>query len=89
VQQAYRALVGRDRAVSHSEFWRLSPAEVWWLIEARQPQQTFGKKHPMGAAEVQAIAYQREADREEAEAAGFSSVAEFWRHRARERDGNG
>ena len=24
-----------------SEFWRLHPAELWWLIDARRPRRTY------------------------------------------------
>jgi hypothetical protein len=83
VQAAYQALVGRDRAVTRAEFWRMSPDEVWWLIEARQ------KESPNSEAEAEA-ARERAADyKAEAEAAGFQTVGEFWRWRAKQRGGHG
>jgi hypothetical protein len=36
VKALYRACVGADW-VSPSEFWRLAPGEVWWLIDAHTP----------------------------------------------------
>jgi hypothetical protein len=78
VQLAYRSLVGRDRVVTRAEFWRMSPSEVWWLIEARQEQV------PNSAAADEATRERAEGYRAEAAVAGFASVAEFWRARARQ-----
>lgn len=83
MQLAYRSLVGRDRVVTRAEFWRMQPAEVWWLIEERQP--------PQAKADGEAEATrERAADyKAEAEAAGFTNVGDYWRARARQGAANG
>ncbi len=78
MQQAYRSLVGRDRVVTRAEFWRMSPDEVWWLIEARQPPQ----QSPDAGDEA---TRERAAEyKAEAEAAGFATVGDYWRARAKQ-----
>jgi hypothetical protein len=36
--------------VSPSEFWRLSPGEVWWIIDAKTPREV--KEKSEGMAEL-------------------------------------
>jgi hypothetical protein len=49
VRTLYGVLVGAGW-VSPSEFWRLSPGEVWWIIDARTPREV--KEKSEGMAEL-------------------------------------
>lgn len=39
IQSLYELIVGNDWA-QPSEFWRLRPGEVWWLIAGHIPEKT-------------------------------------------------
>jgi len=41
--------------MTSEQFWRLTPTELWWWVEAKTPKRTWGVKHPMDEDEVREL----------------------------------